>query len=178
MSRAIAIGACVVWIGSASILAAPAQLKLQDLTLAKEHLPGGCSLADSPSLKLDQNPWVGNDPRVLAQIRTRMYGLSTVAPDGPPLNRQETSRFSLSMAEGLDEGYAAFYQDAGPEGIAVYALRFRTGERPVDHSTPRGPKDRTVSWSTVGQTVVLVVGDTGRCAEAIQANVTSLAKAD
>ena len=34
----------------------------------------------------------------------------------------------LQQADGIQEGYAAFYKDSGAEGVAVYALTYADGQ--------------------------------------------------
>jgi hypothetical protein len=170
--------------------ASPDKLNLGDLTVANEQLPGGCKLAASPTLRLDDtrvidglwgglpirsNPWIGSDRAVLAQIRTHMYGPGRL-PDAPP-DRRTAAAYDGQLVDNVSEGYAAFYRDSGPEGIAVYALTFTSNEPLRDPSTnPQTSKDRLVSWITLGQTHILVVGDNGRCSDVIHANVQSLAR--
>ncbi len=157
-------------------------LKLQDLTAANTKLPSGCALAAAPrGLATPSNPWIGTSPDVLAQIREHMYGPLRPVPDGPPLNRREANAFVRHSVDHVSEGYAAFYQGSGEEGLAVYALTFADSDSLNDPSvtpsaTQPANKNRMVSWMTLAHTRVLIVGDAGQCADVIQAHVRSLMK--
>ena len=64
-------------------------------------------------LPVRSNPWAGESPEVLADIRTRMFGLSPMPemPDGPP-DARIAAQIGRTLVEGMS-GYAAFYrQDA------------------------------------------------------------------
>jgi hypothetical protein len=172
----------------------PDAIKLQDLTVANEQLPKGCALAASPTVRLsekrvlgglwaglpiDSNPWIGTDRNVLARIREHMYGPPRL-PDAPP-NAKAAAAYARHLVDNVSAGYAAFYQDVGPDGIAIYALTFTSDEPLRDPSTapPKNPPTsdtRLVSWITLDKTVVLVVGDRGHCADVIQTKVQSLAR--
>jgi hypothetical protein len=165
-----------------TLSAASDALKLQDLTVANTKLPNGCALATAPrGLATQSNPWLGTNRNVLAQIREHMYGPLPLGPDGPPLNRRSANAFVRHSVDDVSEGYAAFYQGTGDEGVAVYALTFADTDSLNDPSVtpapyPKANKDRVVSWLTLGQTRILIVGNPGQCADVIQANVRSLMK--
>src|SRR5262245_14329073 len=101
--------ATVLGVLSAALCAA------QELTVPRERLPTECALADSRSgyagLRLPTNPWTGTDPSLIAEIRERVEG-SPSLPDGPPMSPREAARFRLGLANGIEEAYAAVYQDA------------------------------------------------------------------
>jgi hypothetical protein len=78
--------------------------------------------------------------------------------------------FLLALADGVEEGYAAIYTEAGSNVlIVVYGLRFAAGEKPFyppstapNHRYEIGPLDAVVS------------GDGGPCSQAVEAYLKSL----
>jgi hypothetical protein len=118
--------AIVLFVSASSVVfqsGVPESLRLEALNNVTRQLPPECALIPSPSVRLDgssvlsglwgnlpiaTNPWTGVERSALAQIRTHMYGLPR-SPDGPPLDRREASRYVREQADGIQEGYAAFY---------------------------------------------------------------------
>ena len=156
---------------------------LLDLLVPTDRLPSNCALAPRTisvdgtrvrtlwSFPVSQNPWRGTEPSVLAEIRTRMGGRSPMVPDGPPPTRRESRRYVLAMAEGIEEGFAAFYYAQGDEVVVpVYAVRAR--DLSTDWVAPGSNRFRV---STLGDVVVGVVGDNA-CADAVQRHIDSLAR--
>ncbi len=185
--------AIVLFVSASSMVlqsGVPGSLRLETLSNVTPQLPTECALVSSPSVRLDgssvlrglwgnlpiaTNPWTGVEPSILAQIRMHMYGLPR-APDGPPLDRREASRYFLQQADGIQEGYAAFYKDSGAEGVAVYALTYADGQpATVPPSTGQSSGDRAVSWARIGRTVVLAVGSRGACSQGLETYIQSLA---
>src|SRR4051812_8754820 len=132
--------ASILWIASFAQPTAP--VSLTALTVPLTELPPGCRLAPAATMRLDgtrvqgglwgglsieSNPWTGKDRPVLAAIRERTE--PTAMPDAGPLTRGEAARFRLGRAEGVEEGYAAFYLQADTYVIAVYGLTLANGER-------------------------------------------------
>ena len=70
-------------------------------------------------LPIESNPWAGERPQLLVEIRTRMFGLSPM-PDGPP-DARIAKQIGRTLVEGMS-GYAAFYRQEQAR-VAVYALR-------------------------------------------------------
>jgi hypothetical protein len=89
----------------------PRLRSLSSLTIRGDRLPTGCSLPPSifAIAARATNPWSGTDPVAIGEIRERVDG-PTRMPDGPPLSHRELARFRFSLAEGVEEGYAAVYQ--------------------------------------------------------------------
>ena len=164
---------------------------LRDLTIPADRLPAGCVLAASEPERLDNsrvrfwielpvrtNPWIGTDGSVIALIRERMDGPFPV-PDGPPLSRGELSAFRGRLADGIAEGYAAFYRqdESRPEVLSVLAVRVQEG-----HELFRAlaePRRREASRSVrvrTGQIHAVVFGDDGPCFKIIAAHLTALAR--
>lgn len=195
MFLAIVPSAGAVLVAYAAQSGLPPHVALRDLTL-KATLPAGCELVPAPSARLDGNrvsvglwgnlpitvnPWTGAERPVIALIRQTMYG-STESPDGPPLSSQEANRYFLRGAEGIDEGYAAFYQQhgaAGPPEAVVFALRFQeTGilPQPPPVNAP-GYDDFAVRWFGANRTVARIhgfQGDRGSCYQAVARHLESL----
>ena len=149
------------------------------MTVPQERLPVACALAAAPafiSLRITTNPWLGTDGPVVASIRERL-GRSSALPDGPPLTPGQLARFRLRLAEGIEEGYAAVYQQSSPALVVVYGLRFASipsrDELLRDIRTPPNPRVMSVA---VGSILAVVHGDGGECAEAIGTYLVSLAK--
>jgi hypothetical protein len=178
---------------------------MMDLTVPQERLPAGCNMrviepprrevvATSPTgvqtirfvraassmqpsalRQVTQNPWTGNDRRVLAELRQRVDGYGAVRmPDGPPLTSSETSAMLLQFADGVVEGYAATYAESEERYLGVWAVRFATAPAPVRSYSPvdgRGA-DRTFNIGLIRATLF---GD-GPCAMAIETHLRSLSK--
>jgi hypothetical protein len=112
---------------------------LQALTVPQDRLPDGCTLAAPAAGRLrvgfldnvlvDTNPWSGMSRPVIAAIREVIEG-APAAPDGPPLDQRATARYLLELAEGVEEGYTAFYSQRGAPEVTVYALKFAPGVKP------------------------------------------------
>jgi hypothetical protein len=164
----------------------PRPVTMQDLTVPKERLPAGCGLAPAPSGPLGgnrvqfglrgglpANPWTGTDRRIIASIR-QVIDPPPPLPDAP-LTTREAARFFLEMADGVEEGYGAFYTQSEPQEIVVYALRFGGTEMPFhppgDTRTSNG---RTSARVEIGTVVAIVSGDGGECFQAIEAHLRSL----
>jgi hypothetical protein len=127
-------------------------------------------------MRLQSNPWTGEKPGVLVEIRTRMFGLSPMPamPDGPP-DARTAGQIAHTLVEGLS-GYAAIYrQDAAR--VAVYALR---SAGPVQWTRSRLPErdDGTgqAAFARFGKGTVaaLVVGDRGPCFESLERHVRAV----
>lgn len=95
-------------------------------------------------------------------------------PDGPPLSGREASRYLAKLADGVEEGYAAFYSQPGPNLIAVFALRFAraasTADRPARSRVP------ATNRVEIGPLVVIFSGDDGACYEAVEAYLRAVGK--
>ena len=174
-------------------IGAPRSQLQQDLTWA-DRLPLGCRLISAPSIRLEgnkvlsglwgnlpipTNPWAGTDRHLVALIRERMYGLPR-GPDGPPLSQRENAQYLLHLADGVEEGYTAFYEQAESQGVAVsvYALRFADTE-PIPELPRRSrvPSDtRIVTWVQINSVVALMIGEPSDCSRAVEMNLKSLGK--
>jgi hypothetical protein len=123
-------------------------------------------------LPIQTNPGTGSDPHLIATIRERLYG-GPPQPDGPPLDRRTASRYFFKLADGIAEGYAAFYQHPGSGKVAVYALRFSDASaRP--HDIDRPPAGSVADWVEIGNVSARVDGDGGACYQAVAAHLKSL----
>jgi hypothetical protein len=162
---------------------------LTDLTVPPSRLPPGCALLEKSTtpgkdgqvriawlgLPVSTNPWTGNDRPVLALIRERFEGPSTV-PDGPPLNSRELARFRAQLADGVEAGYAAAYQQSGQSGLTlVQALRFETDEGARMAGTTRRTANPRAVWLSAGRIRMVVSGDGGACFQSVSAYISSLA---
>ena len=184
--------AAVLWCGLVMASAVPAAVAGQPsstfdaLTAPTATLPAGCGLVPVASAwkdggrvtgglwawqRMRSNPWTGEKPSVLTEIRTRMFGLSPM-PDGPP-DARAAGQIARTLVDGMS-GYAAVYrQDAAR--VAVYALR---AVDPLEWSRSSLPeKDDGTSQPFArfrkGRVAVLVVGDRGPCFAAIERHVRS-----
>ena len=167
----------------------PRVIAMQDLTVPAERLPTGCVLAPGGTKRLDgnrvlirswaglqipTNPWSGADRPLVASIRERMDG-PTPVPDGPPLSPAEATRFRLNFADGVEEAYAAIYEQSEAELIVVYAARFASREKAVEsRSYSRSANNPRVIRVAVGPIVVMAEGDAGTCFNAVGAHLRSL----
>jgi hypothetical protein len=86
-----------------------------------------------------------------------------------PLTVRDASRYSLRLAEGVDEGYAAIYEQAPSERVIVYALRFAT-TAPTSKVMPADDATRI----DFGSVVALVTGNRGQCFLAVETFIQSL----
>ena len=181
----------------------PPKLTMQALTVPNDRLPEGCSLKvieparreviatsglrqtwrsipPTPSMQpagVIANPWTGTDRRTLADLRQRIDGYGALRfPDAPPLTRREASELQLKFADGVEEGYAATYAQAGREDLGVWAVRLAAA--PATHVGPlsdrRGNPPPAVI--NIGFIRALVLGSTGGCSSAIQAHLKSLGR--
>ena len=91
-------------------------------------------------LPIESNPWAGERPQLLVEIRTRMFGLSPM-PDGPP-DARIAKQIGRTLVEGMS-GYAAFYRQEQAR-VAVYALRSEDPQEWTRSSLPE-KDDGTVS---------------------------------
>ena len=107
-------------------------------------------------LPIRSNPWAGEAPQVLADIRTRMFGLSPM-PDGPP-DARIAAQIGRTLVEGMS-GYAAFYRQDGAR-VAVYALRSPDPRQWTRSSLPEHDDGTGQAFTRIrnGQVAVLVVG--------------------
>jgi hypothetical protein len=142
-------------------------------------LPEG-RVAVGAGLGLKENPWIGTDKPILARIRERLEPPARL-PDGPPLSRAEAARFRLHLADEIEEGYVATYEQpvrnadgtiaTAWEETVVYGLRFSTPEAAARvRLLPESKRHAGV----VGPFIAGVSGHGGRCFQAISAHVKSL----
>ena len=156
---------------------------MQDLSVPRERLPAGCSLEPPPppgvggswgGLGTTSNPWMGTDRRIVASVRASVDG-PRLLPDGPPPTTRLVRRSFSGLADGVEEAYAAFYEQLGVKGIeeiGVYAFRLSVGERPdvMRRSLQAGTRIE------LGRTVAALRGPDGPCFQAIQTHLRSLVK--
>lgn len=161
---------------------------MQDLTVPEERLPAGCGVSPATSvvqgnrvrgdlwagLQIPTNPWTGTDRNLMASIRERMYGQPLV-PDAP-LTKKDASGYSLKLAEGLEEAYAAIYNQSEPALIVVYALRPAVIENPFAFDHPSNKSGSNGSRFEIGSVAIFISGDSGPCFQAIEAHLKSLGK--
>ena len=163
---------------------------MQQLTVPQDRLGDQCRLTPSSSqslggnrimyglwgnLPIETNPWTGVDRRVIASIRVRISG-PPIVPDGPPPTARELARIRDRLADGVEEGYAAFYSQPGPQQLVVYGLKFAPDDMPQIFrlSTPSSPRVRVPSQFDIGLIHVFLFGDEGPCSQAIKAYLKSL----
>ena len=160
---------------------------LDALTPPESTLAAGCALTPSPSertgdgrvvsgfwdgLPVRSNPWAGENPQVLAEIRTRMFGL-TPMPDGPP-DARIAAQIGRTLVEGMS-GYAAFYRQ-GQARVSVYALRSADPPQWMRPSPVRKDDSagRAIARISSGQVAVLAVGDPGPCFASLERHLRSV----
>jgi hypothetical protein len=144
---------------------------LQELTVPPDRLPNGCSVAahgpHGPS------PWHGSDEPILARIREQ-FGTRVPVPDGPPASRRELARYYVQLADGIEEGYSAFYQDESPNLIPVVALRFASDQ--LADAWPPASVRRAVRRLAYGPLVIVVSNGDGACGHLIADYLAGLGK--
>jgi hypothetical protein len=85
------------------------------------------------------------------------------------LTARDASRYSLRLADGVNEGYAAIYEQTPSEQVIVYALRFAT-TAPTSKAMLAGDATRI----DFGYVVALVTGNRGQCFRAVETFLQSL----
>jgi hypothetical protein len=76
------------------------------------------------------------------------------------------------LADGVEEGYAAFYSEDETDEIGVYALRWASSET-KPWIPPRRTNDTRFEY---GQVVAFVSGRNSKCFEAISQHLGALGK--
>ncbi len=184
--------AAIVWCSLAMASAMPAAVAGQSpptfeaLTVPHATLPAGCGLAPAESersdggrvkfgfwfgLQVPSNPWTGGTPRILSDVRARMFGPPRI-PDAPP-DARTAAHIGRTLVESMS-GYAAFYRQGG-ERVAVYALRSADPLEWTRSSQPQKDDGTGQAFAriTQGRLAMLVVGDRGPCFSAIEGHVRS-----
>ena len=184
-----AVSCCVL--AAATPAAGQPSSVLDALTAPAAALPAGCALAPGPSERLENgrvvsgfwsglpiqsNPWAGDAPRILAEIRTRMFGLPTM-PDAPP-DVRTARQIERTLVEGMS-GYAAFYRE-GPARVAVYALRSGDPLQWTRSSLPDKDDGTGQAFARItnGRVSALVVGERGACFTALEQHLRAVAAGD
>jgi hypothetical protein len=168
----------------------PQPVTMPELTVPAERLPTGCVLSPGGTVRLDgnkvrmrnwaglripTNSWAGTDRPLVASIRERME--PTVTPDGPPPSPSEAASFRLHFADGVEEAYAAIYEQSETELIVVYASRFASSEKAVESRSYSGwSNNPRVIRVAMGPILAMVQGDVGPCFNAVGAHLRSLEK--
>ena len=153
-------------------------VSLSDLTVPQDRLPADCALSTRASigLRIATNPWVGTDRPIVASIRERV-DVPPPVPDGPPQTPADAARFHLQLADGVEEAYAAVYDQSAAQGIVVYGLRFASATSSDqllrDRRIRENPRVLRVAFGSI---LAVVHGDGESCARAIGAYLASLAK--
>ena len=174
----------VVAVAGAAAIAA-----LGDLTVPPDRLPASCAPSASRLVRVSGNTfrdqWVGlpitsnpatsSEPRVVVAIRERIEGLRTT-PDPPALTARDLARFRAQLADGIDEAYAAVYQEPdSSEYVAVYGLRFADTLAATEFwSTAAAAKNARITALTSGPIVAIATGTRGACFDAVAAHLKSL----
>ena len=153
-------------------------VSLSDLTVPQDRLPADCTLSRRASigLRIATNPWVGTDRPMVASIRERV-DVPPPMPDGPPLTPADAARFHLQLADGVEEAYAAVYDQSAAQGIVVYGLRFASATSANALLRDRRIRENpNVTRMAMGSILAVVHGDGGPCAQAIGTYLQSLPK--
>jgi hypothetical protein len=97
-------------------------------------------------------------------------------PDGPPLSPGEAASFRLHFADGVEEAYAAIYEQSERELIVAYAARFASAEKALQsRSYSYWSNNPSVIRVAMGPIVAMVHGENGPCFNAVGAHLKSLA---
>jgi hypothetical protein len=101
--------------------------------------------------------------------------LPKAAPDGPPEGLAAANRYLLKLAEPVEQGYVAFYEDTDGRRVDVYALRFLEGE-PVPEPRDAKPwQNPEVARMRSGQTDVIVAGqEESECFRLVKRHIKSV----
>jgi hypothetical protein len=90
-------------------------------------------------------------------------------PDGPPPTAREIAQFRLLLANGVEEGYAAFYSQDDMDEVGVYAVRLAPSE--IKRWNPTN--DARFEF---GRVVAFISGRKGECFEPIRQYLAGLGK--
>lgn len=185
--RSIAMSKGAVLALTVAVLGHGRTLQMQELTL--EQLtpttgpPANCDLLrvqreplivglTLPNATVPSNPWTGSDRDVVAGIREMVYGAPRL-PDAPFMPLATLATFRLQLAEGIEEGYVAAYEEVGSPRTFVYGVRFSNGVRPPESPSVRW-RNTTLAWIQVDRVAAVAYGGNGECSRAIAAHVKSL----
>lgn len=146
-----------------------APIAMQALTLQADRLPEGCAL--STHGPYPANPWIGTDEPTIGRLR-QQFNARMPVPDAPPLSRRDQARFDVRAAEGVVEGYTAWYALEGGGRTQVAALRF-ANQTNADLWPSRSQRQR-VDRIALGSLVAVVYGAPGACRQAIAAHIGAL----
>jgi hypothetical protein len=190
MLKTIVLAMSIAFLSGTAPSFRPQLVKMLELTVPAERLPAGCVLSTNDTARRDgtrvrsrnwaglgipSNPWAGTDRPLVASIRQRME--PTVTPDGPPPSRSDAASFRLHFADGVEEAYAAIYEQSETELIVVYASRFASSDKAVESRSYSGwSNNPRVIRVAMGLTVAMVHGESGPCFNAVGAHLRSLAK--
>jgi hypothetical protein len=181
--------------------AAQGKVAMQDLTMAQDRLPGGCSLktiepahqevvatpepgrqkisfiGPTPSMQppgIAANPWMGTDRKILAWLRGGIDGPRLGPPDAWWFS--ESPAVALQRANGVEEGYAATYAQSGSRDLGVWAVRFALAPETHLDFPQNTHSTRPATVITMGLIRVALFGDGGACSTAVETYLRSLGK--
>jgi hypothetical protein len=180
MSKGVVLAFAIAMLGEGRSIQTQ-ELTLQQLTPTPGP-PANCdplrvqeeplSVGRTLNTTVPSNPWIGSDRKTVAAIREMIYGAPRL-PDAPILPLRDLTTFLLQLAEGIEEGYVAAYQQAEKPRTFVYGLRFSEAE-----GVPDAPRVRsgntTLAWIQTRRIVAVVHGDNGECSNSVAAHVKSL----
>jgi len=89
------------------------------------------------------------------------------------MTRAALAIFMLQLAEGVEEGYVAAYEQAGRRTTFVYGLRFSDAVQ-VPAAPMTNQRNGVLAWIRTGRIVAAVHGDSSECSQAVAAYVKSL----
>jgi len=96
-------------------------------------------------------------------------------PDGPPLTPADAARFHLQLADGVEEAYAAVYDQSAAQAI-VYGLRFASATSANALLRDRRIRENPNVTRIAMESILAVVHGGGPCAQAIGTYLRSLPK--
>jgi hypothetical protein len=186
-TRALVVATAVTTL-SGAIVGGQSELNLDLLTVPANELGSACRLAPASTekvagstrvrgglwagLPVSSNPWRGGDEVALAAIRARIEPPPAM-PDGPPMSPAELAQFRIRRARGVEEGYAAIYDDGSGNLVTVYGLRFKTLH---DAERVRGSAKRLANVFVTGRTAFAVAGRDSDCLERVARHLQTLTK--
>jgi hypothetical protein len=170
-----------------------ASSEIRALTVPESQLPLDCRLVSaaptqsgptsgtivvsSDAVGAGINPWIGTDVGRLASIRESIEG-GPLLPDPVAITPSARARFRAKLAEGVAEGYEAFYAGPNGERLPVRGLRFSEPSQATSSGArqPVPSPRRRIERVAFDGIVAVVSGPAGQCFDAIARHLQAFSR--